>query len=187
MSGISNVVKLTPDAISSVPSNLPVLTKADPTPRAELTKHTRIGVQQDNFLLPLTVNIDHTAGRYFARVLLPFTYQLNVDEYIQVPVNMQTDFTSIPNWARYFYNPMGRWAKAAVIHDYLYAGGWIRYVSNNEVNRRPLKKEADEIFRLAMLRLDVTERNANMMHRAVSLVKMGHWYTPSSDLYIGET
>jgi hypothetical protein len=186
MSGLSNVVKLVPDVLSN-PEKSATNTKADPTPKRELVKHTRIGVQQDNFLSPLTVNIDHTAGRYFARILLPFTYQLNVDEYIRVPVNMQTDFTSIPNWARYFYSPMGRWAKAAVVHDYLYAGGWIRLIATNEVYRRPLKQEADEIFRLAMLRLGVTERNAKIMYRAVSMAKMGHWHTPTSDLYIGET
>jgi hypothetical protein len=170
--------------VSDVPQGQQYI--VDPTPRIETIKHTRVAIPQDNFLGPLTVNIDHTTGRYFARVLLPFTYQLNVDEYIQIPVNMQTDFASIPNWARYFYNPMGRWAKAAVIHDYLYMGGWIRMVATKEIYRRPLKKEADNIFKLAMLRLGVSERNAKIMHSAVSIGKMGYWNYPSSDLYIGE-
>ena len=39
---------------------------------------------------------------------------------ISVPVGFETDLASIPFWARWIFKPDGKYAKAAVIHDWLY-------------------------------------------------------------------
>tara|TARA_R100001086_G_scaffold90820_2_gene44858 strand:+ start:213 stop:629 length:417 start_codon:yes stop_codon:yes gene_type:complete len=40
--------------------------------------------------------------------------------FITVPAGYITDFASIPPGARWLFPPNGPWAKAAVIHDYMY-------------------------------------------------------------------
>lgn len=53
-----------------------------------------------------------------------FTYNIGDLEapfdVINVPVGFVTDFASIPKPFNYIFKPDGPWAKAAVIHDYLY-------------------------------------------------------------------
>lgn len=73
-------------------------------------------------------------------------------EIILVPVGYETDFVSIPWWARTFINNAHR-AKAAVVHDCLLTN------IDNGCGRDP--KQADRIFReaLGVLGAGVVERN----------------------------
>jgi Protein of unknown function (DUF1353) len=140
----------------------------------------------DTLMQPLAVMIDHSEKRYFAKLIHPFSMQINKEEIIIAPINFQTDFTSFPSLARIRYHPMGRWAKAAVIHDYLYAGGWIRNYSDKSKKRRPDKKESDKIFYLGMMRLGVSENDAKLMYNALKLSREGYWRNKSLDLFESE-
>ncbi len=80
---------------------------------------------------------------------------------IVVPEGFITDFASIPKAVRFAYPPFGRHAKAAVLHDWLYAVG--------EPGR---KKYADRIFFDAMTELEVDDAKRDVMFEAVSL--FGH-------------
>jgi hypothetical protein len=77
---------------------------------------------------------------------------------ISVPFNFVTDFASIPWWARWLISPFGRHAKAAVIHDWLYALG---------PTRERDRKWCDEVFRDALLELGVEPLRAALMYAAV--------------------
>jgi len=77
---------------------------------------------------------------------------------ISVPYNFVTDFASIPWWARWLISPFGRHAKAAVIHDWLYA-----LAPSRDRDRR----WCDDVFRDAMLELGVHPLLAAVMWAAV--------------------
>ena len=72
------------------------------------------------------------------------TLTIKVDEqYISVPENTQTDYSSIP----WFGRMLVRWSKvdiAGVVHDWLYARGKL-------VNEPILRSKADEIWRIVAL------------------------------------
>ncbi|MGT3245452.1 DUF1353 domain-containing protein, partial [Yersinia enterocolitica] len=59
---------------------------------------------------------------YRWRLVEPFEFWLtnNPDDVIKVPTGYVTDLASVPRvfWA--LFPPHGRYAKAAIIHDYLY-------------------------------------------------------------------
>ncbi|AIQ93148.1 protein of unassigned function [Methylobacterium oryzae CBMB20] len=75
---------------------------------------------------------------------------------IDVPDQFITDFASIPPGARVAFEPFGRHAKAAVLHDWLYAVG------------EPGKKWfADQVFYDAMMELGVDAWRAKTMYMAV--------------------
>ena len=61
---------------------------------------------------------------------------------INVPSGYVTDFSSIPPFARFLFNPQARFTSAAIIHDWMYAIG----TKGDEAAR----KEADDIFRRAL-------------------------------------
>jgi hypothetical protein len=73
-----------------------------------------------------------------------------------VPAGYKTDFASIPPIARPFLGQFGRWAEAAVVHDYLYALG-----------ERGFRNEADRIFATAMKEQDVGPITRRIMYLAV--------------------
>lgn len=66
---------------------------------------------------------------------------------INVPEGFITDFATIPWPLNYFFKPDGKWAKAAIIHDYLY----IEYYKRRDFT----KVVADAIFYEAMLVLKI--------------------------------
>lgn len=75
---------------------------------------------------------------------------------IVVPKWFQTDFASVPWYGQFAVNPDGPTARAAIIHDWLYAIG--------EPGKR---KEADDIFYRAMRKWGVSEFEANIAYQAV--------------------
>jgi hypothetical protein len=113
--------------------------------------------------LPLKVSICDKAqereGRTTAVLIDSFGYLDKVEKLrIVVPKQFRTDFASIPGWARRIVSPFGRHAKAAVIHDWLYAIG--------EPGRRDI---ADRVFDHAMEELDVDDGARELMFGAVRI------------------
>lgn len=112
---------------------------------------------------PLAVSISDKArerdGLTTAVLVEAFGYQDDTEKLrITVPKQFWTDFASIPAWARGVVSPFGRHAKAAVIHDWLYAVG------------EPGQKDvADRVFAHAMVELEVAAWVRELMHSAVSL------------------
>ncbi len=83
---------------------------------------------------------------------------------IEVPAGFLTDFASIP---RIFWSilghPMGRYAAAAVLHDYLYFKGLYS------------RKRCDQIFKEAMAVLNVPKLKRKLIYRFVRLLGKCAW------------
>lgn len=92
------------------------------------------------FTTPLQIE---PIGKWKFKLLTPFEYHIGKypadnKNIIRVPTHFVTDFASIPRifWA--ILSPMDEYAKAAVLHDWLYYTGKFS------------KKETEKIFREAM-------------------------------------
>lgn len=82
---------------------------------------------------------------------------------VSAPAGFVTDLASIP---RVFYSllrPDGKYAYAAILHDYLY---WSQHLD---------KHTADEIFRSAMIDLDVSSPVRGVLVTAVERFGAGAW------------
>lgn len=93
----------------------------------------------------------------------PFTYdvgELGGDDSITVPKCFRTDFASVPRVFWRVFPPWGKYGKAAVLHDYLYA-----------VQDRP-RAECDKIFLEAMEVLAVSWISRHTIYHAV---RLGGW------------
>ena len=76
---------------------------------------------------------------------------------VRVPAGTKTDFASVPRWLWWFFPPMGRWNRAALVHDYLCnLKGCSRFL-------------ADAIFREAMAVLEVPVWRRVSMYYAVRI------------------
>lgn len=131
-----------------------------------------------SFTTPLRVEVldDSKNDHPLCRVLESFVYRVReTGEEIRVPVGFETDWASIPWGLWNFEPPFGRSAKAAVVHDFLYAtkgtGVWgpNRYIERAEPYTRA---EADDIFRQAMGVLGVPLIKRRLMWSAV---RLGGW------------
>lgn len=80
---------------------------------------------------------------------------LNSNEFIKVPVGFETDFASIPKCFQWLFPPIGKYGKAAVVHDYLYCTGSVT------------KEYADYVFYEAMGVLKVPNYIRRLMYYAV--------------------
>lgn len=102
-------------------------------------------------------------GRRVAVVQRPITYLLERDEtnrieYLQVTRGYKTDFASLPAAGRLFFSPFGRYAEAAIIHDWLYA-----------IGEPGKKREADLLFYRIMINDGVNPIVARYFYTAVRL------------------
>ncbi|EDV9907329.1 DUF1353 domain-containing protein [Salmonella enterica subsp. enterica] len=97
--------------------------------------------------------LDH----FLWRVYEPFAFYLSDDEsdVIEVPAGFVTDLASVPRIFWTLLPPDGKYAKAAIIHDYLYD------------NALRTKKEADLIFLDGMAVLGVPKWKRIVMYLAV--------------------
>lgn len=77
------------------------------------------------------------------KVVDPFTFFPDGYRSVTVPVNLVTDFASIPQIFWNIYPKDGQWDQAAVVHDYLYT-----------IKDRP-RQECDRIFWQGMIALGV--------------------------------
>lgn len=75
---------------------------------------------------------------------------------IVVPKWYVTDFASVPWYGQGVIDPQGPTARAAIIHDYLYA-----------IGEKDKREEADGIFYRAMIAFGVNDFNARIAYNAV--------------------
>ncbi len=83
--------------------------------------------------------------------------------FIDVPVGYVTDLTSTPRLLWSIFPPDGKYAKAAIVHDYLYS------------NAIGLKAWADLVFKEAMGVLNVPKWRRYLMYWAVRLFGRGNY------------
>lgn len=125
--------------------------------------------EHNSFKTPLDVRLMDSGKRF--RLLHSFTYRwkgLN----LSVPRGFVTDFASIPRFARIIIPKLGRYSKAAVIHDWLYrrpvieTGFGLTYLS---------RKTSDQVFRDGMAELGVTPWKRFLMYWAVRMFGFLAW------------
>lgn len=104
-------------------------------------------------------------GHYNWRVYEPFAFYLSDDnsDVISVPAGFITDLASVPRIFWTLLPPDGKYAKAAIIHDYLYD------------NALRTKYEADRIFLDGMKVLGVPRWKRTIMYLAVRLFGRGNY------------
>ncbi|EAA9295481.1 DUF1353 domain-containing protein [Salmonella enterica subsp. enterica] len=104
-------------------------------------------------------------GHYNWRVYEPFAFYLSEDncDVIEVPAGFITDLATIPRIFWSLMPPDGKYAKAAIIHDYLYD------------NALRTKREADRIFLDGMTVLGVPRWKRTIMYLAVRLFGRGSY------------
>lgn len=101
---------------------------------------------------------------YRFELLSTFEYHIGAfpsTDAIKVPAGTVTDLASVPRLLWVIFPPHGKWAKAAIIHDYMYA------------NAIGTKKLADKIFLEAMEVLGVPKVKRTLMYWAVRLFGRG--------------
>ncbi|WP_419252169.1 DUF1353 domain-containing protein [Caulobacter sp. ErkDOM-YI] len=116
-----------------------------PTPPSSLTPQ------------PVVLFNQTKAGRKLFTLDAEFPFcDVETGKVIVVPRWYVTDFASVPWYGQGFVDPQGPTARAAIVHDWLYAVG--------EPGKR---EEADAIFYRAMLRYGVAPFQANIAYQAV--------------------
>lgn len=120
------------------------------------------------------------AGRSLWGVQRALEYQVGNDpeKLIIVPPGFVTDLASVPRVVWPFYPPDGPWAKAAVIHDFLYAtkgtGEW--HTQRGITRADPYsRKEADDILKEAMADRNVGKWEQGVIWSSVRLGGAGGW------------
>lgn len=114
--------------------------------------------------LVITQNKKHTR---WVIMNMSFGYEVGCEDSgytVKVPQGFETDFASIPWFARWLVKTWGRHTNAAVIHDFLYRGGqveknemaiWASEIPVAEVMPRVTRRGADRIMLEAMKVLEV--------------------------------
>jgi hypothetical protein len=103
-------------------------------------------------------------GNYSWELLTAFEYHIGdypSERVIRVPAGTVTDLASVPRVLWAIFPPHGKYAKAAIVHDYLYA------------QAIGTKAEADSIFNEAMAVLGVPKWRRRLMYAAVRLFGRG--------------
>lgn len=115
-----------------------------------------------SFTSPLNVRFH---GLYDWEVLTEFSYYRTNDEnkIITVPEGFRTDLATVPRWLWSMFPPHDSYAKAAVIHDYLYYYGI------------GTKKEADLIFKEALEVLELPKWKVTALYNAVKFFGKGNF------------
>ena len=99
-------------------------------------------------------------------ILTQFEYHVGSypsDDVIRVPAGFVTDLASVPRMLWSILPPHGEYAKAAIIHDYLYTIGLCS------------KQYADNVFLEAMTVLGVAMWRRKLMYWAVRLFGKGNF------------
>lgn len=99
-------------------------------------------------------------GRCCVELLKPLEYHVgsaDSSDVIIVPAGYVTDFASIPRGLWNIFPPLGPWARAAIVHDYICDHLRDRYTS----------REAARIFKEAMKVLGVPAWKVESMYQAV--------------------
>jgi len=114
-----------------------------------------------SFTTPLLVKVDDS-GRIF-ELLENFSFYRTgkEEETITVPKGFLTDFASIPQFAWSIYPPLGKYGKAAVIHDWLYKQAGLQ--------GHYKRKDCDDIFLDGMTVLGVSFISRHIIYNMVRL------------------
>lgn len=102
--------------------------------------------------------------------LIESGYCLALGHVINVPVDYVTDLTSVPRALWSIFPPNGRYAKAAIVHDYLYS------------NALGSKAWADKVFLEAMTVLNVPWWRRHLMYWAVRWFGRGAYAVAGVDV-----
>lgn len=125
----------------------------------------RLELAEDHAGRPLT-----RGGRSLWIVDAPLAYDDGANR-ITVPVGLITDLASIPRGGWNVLPPDGPWAKAAVIHDFLYATKGTGVVSDGSCGiTKPggyTRAEADKVLDDAMAALGVGEADRVAIYEGV--------------------
>ena len=122
--------------------------------------------ERDSFLTPLVVEV-MPSGKWF-RLFKEFTFMDGETRRgIHVAAGFVTDFASIPRFARMVIPKLGRYNKAAVIHDAMYQRS-----TNLPI---PNRRTADEVFLAGMVALGVAPWKRRLMYWAVRLGGWAAW------------
>jgi hypothetical protein len=100
------------------------------------------------------------------------------EELIIIPRGFVTDLTSVPRIVWSFYPPDGPWAKAAVIHDFLYftSGTGVWHTHRGITRAAPYSRiEADDILKQAMADRKIGKWEQLVIWTAVRLGGAGGW------------
>lgn len=106
-------------------------------------------------------------GRQEVTTAAVLTYISDKGYIISVPRGFATDFASVPFWLDGIVPSFGPWAKAAIIHDYLYAG--------HGAKRGLTRAWCDNVFREALKACGVSLWRRNAMWAAVRLGGGNGW------------
>ena len=148
--------------------------RAEPNRKQELIEREafiRKAMEEQQGLLPWMMRVRVSTLVPFADwdfyfVTDPIGWWSNAGQNFQpvlVPTGFVTDLASIPRVFWQLLRPEGRYAYAAVVHDYLY---WTQ--------TRP-REEADEIFKIAMEDSKVDSRVIKTIYQAVREFGQGAW------------
>lgn len=116
-------------------------------------------------------------GRVVVKTLAPFQYHVGRKgsaDRILIPAGFETDFASTPRWSWSIVPPLGRYARAAALHDYLYE------------TRQRSRVEADRIFAEAMGVARVPTALRFGMWAAVRLFGRRAWRKESGGTPVGQ-
>jgi len=105
-------------------------------------------------------------GKNLWVLLEPFEYHVGTypsNEIISVPIGFKTDFASIPKIFWSILPPVGKYGKAAVIHDWCY---WANCYN---------KKQSDKIFLEGMKVLKVNKWKQIIIYNAVRMFGYFAW------------
>ncbi len=119
-----------------------------------------------SFTSPLIVRVTRKEKRPF-RLERAFSYEVGTKgsgRRITVPAGFETDFASVPVGFRWLVPLVGRHGKAAVLHDWLYASGYL-----------PRRRMADAVFFEAMGVLGVRPWRKWLVWLAVRVFGGRHW------------
>lgn len=89
---------------------------------------------------------------------------------IEVEEGFETDFASIPRWARSFVPVIGKHIQPAIVHDKTYEA-----LILSLTGRTMTKDEADQLFLEAMVYMNVNFARRNIMYGAVRIGGTGRW------------
>ena len=143
----------------------------------------RVGRFSGKLYLVLLDNKDRPsirAGRSLWALQQELEYRPGEDEeeLIVLPRGFVTDLTSVPRVVWSFYPPDGPWAKAAVVHDFLYCtkgtGEWHSHRGITR-NRPYSRKEADDLLKQAMADRRIGSWEQFVIWSAVRLFGGGGW------------
>ena len=118
--------------------------------------------ERNSFLTPLVVEVMESGKQFRLHHEFTYTWHRAFDVKITVPVGFVTDFASIPRFARVIIPKLGKYTKAAVVHDFIYQAKSGKALFFD-------RRGVDHVFRDAMADLGVVKWKRMLMYWAVRI------------------